>query len=1500
MVVKNNIAGIYTPKLNSIAVTALLGALLLISGVEAATPVGHWKLDQTSGTSVPDVSGNGNTGTVNGTATWVSGILDNAFDADYTDGNDFVSIPNSSSLENVQEGNYTIAAWFKPNSVPPGSGSNFDASYGIVIKEGTHTGLIYSNDQSFQMDHWLSSGAWAGSNTSDTFPPGVFYHVVGVVDRTAGTNKIYVNGVLYNTATFTPGTAAREYGTMRWRIGTARDSTGVYSWPADGTIDDVRIYGEALSDQDVENLYERLEGHWKFDETSGTACLDSSGNDRDAVFDDGSPNRITGIRADALEFDGADDVNTNDGFDLPSVGTIAFWARFAAVPSATQYLLGTFNNFTVTTDASGQIQFMVGSSGSTFSSVANVATAGEWRHVAVTYNSGTNAYEIYVDGTLDSSGTATINDPDTQLLSFATRSGLKSQRFVGAFDDIRIYAQQLSANQVQALYEVAGHWKFDETSGTTAVDSSGNGFDGTYENGSILGDPAVRGSGVTFNSADVDDHVDLPYQVVNGRSSISVSWWMNLDEINRPTIISGANAADDNEFRIYFRNDSAFRIYYSGSFHEVAIDAIPTGKWIHFVVQFNRSTGEIHIHRDGRLVHQSTVSAPGGSFEIDPGGLIVGQEQDSVGGGFESHQIVSGTIDDLWIFGRELNNAEIAELYGLVGHWKFDETSGTTAVDSSLSSFDGSLDNGTQIYQTGVYDRSYGFDGTNDRVTVNEGESLNLRESLTITGWIKSDTSTWNGSGFVMSKLNQFYFESSSGGTSVAATVAFDGGGNLTASYDMTNIEGGTIQQWHHYAAVYDYDAGTLRLYIDGVLRSSNLTTPGRQLVGDTSQIGIGWDTLSSNASSHLDGNADDVRLYNRALSEAEIKELYGLLLHWKLDETSGTTAADASLSGREGTVSGTTSWIDSPRDGGIDLASGAKIEHAGLPEAPENFSIACWARLDSVDTSGAEVVSVGDYLSLRLNGANGSPWGRFYNGSGHSIVSTNSADALRTGWHHYVVSFDHTSRQFKMYIDGKFINSSTQNQTIGWSGLGSAIILGQHGNGNTNYDFDGGIDDVRIFDRAITEEEIASIYGMTGHWTFDEGAGATIADSSLFGNDASFNTGTPTWVDGAFGYALEFDGTNDARTDQFFNPPATGAVSLWIRTDGPTSVRHRPWGVGSDFEMWQDPDGLISMDVGTDGFQGGFITTERFDDDNRWYHIVAQYDSDTDEYKIYMNGQLHKAGTSSWGISKQAANFLTFGTRTGSTQRFVGAIDDFRIFNRKLHTQEIASLYGILGHWKFDETSGTVAVDSSGAGNDGEYVNSPVLGTKSNLNTDLGTAVQLDGTSHIRIPGLLDKPANVTMMGWVHLDAIDSSGAEFLSLGDTFAIRLDSTTDGVHSFGYNGSTWDSSQVPNTIVTGTGWKHIAAVYDDHRNQQVFYINGEEVANNSELDSLVYGSLGSDLLIGKHGDGINNLFLTGRIDDVRVYGRALTPEEIRDNYGQSKLQGIRIIKWVEVR
>lgn len=215
--------------------------------------VGHWKLDEAAGAVASDASGGDHAAILAGGATGGPGRLGGGLLLDGKDAH--AAIPNGGALDRLQAGSYTISAWFKPASRPQGkSPSDNDAFYAIVMKTGLHEGLKYGADQRFAMDHWLADDTGAAAVSGTAFPPGVWYHVAGVVSRPEGLVRVYVNGRQEGTNTWAPATAPRDYGPATWKIGIGAPGAAQFRWAADGTVDDVRLFSRALNINEIKGL----------------------------------------------------------------------------------------------------------------------------------------------------------------------------------------------------------------------------------------------------------------------------------------------------------------------------------------------------------------------------------------------------------------------------------------------------------------------------------------------------------------------------------------------------------------------------------------------------------------------------------------------------------------------------------------------------------------------------------------------------------------------------------------------------------------------------------------------------------------------------------------------------------------------------------------------------------------------------------------------------------------------------------------------------------------------------------------------------------------------------------------------------------------------------------------------------------------------------------------------------------------------------------------------
>ena len=208
-----------------------------------------------------------------------------------------------------------------------------------------------------------------------------------------------------------------------------------------------------------------------------------------------------------------------------------------------------------------------------------------------------------------------------------------------------------------------------------------------------------------------------------------------------------------------------------------------------------------------------------------------------------------------------------------------------------------------------------------------------------------------------------------------------------------------------------------------------------------------------------------------------------GLVLFWRFEETSGTTVADSSGNGHGGSYLGAPlpstmlpplSYPNARSLGFVQTARQA-VTLAGMPAAlkPVNdFSVAFWYRSTRVDTMGAEVLSSGDNWLIRLR-APGIEFGKNTTG-GFSRCNAPAATFLDGMWHH-VAAVINSVDGMRVYYDGNQTCASVDARNVTYN-VGNDFFVGRHGDGETQWDFDGNVDEVRLYNRILSLPEITAL----------------------------------------------------------------------------------------------------------------------------------------------------------------------------------------------------------------------------------------------------------------------------------------------------------------------------------------------------------------------------------------------------------------------------------------
>jgi len=253
-------------------------------------------------------------------------------------------------------------------------------------------------------------------------------------------------------------------------------------------------------------------------------------------------------------------------------------------------------------------------------------------------------------------------------------------------------------------------------------------------------------------------------------------------------------------------------------------------------------------------------------------------------------------ISFVLVLGLVLTSRAEAADPSLVGWWKFDEGSGTIAYDSSSNGNDGTL-NGGPVWVVGKIGGALEFDGADDFVSVPDKPYITFSssDSYTLATWVyvPEVPGGWSG---IVTKGRQSGSDASYYGIWIG-----DNGGTPTWYFGTWPTWGSAVAEtgWYHVAVVQDGAAGTKLLYLNGEVDAQTVAQAGDA----AGNLVIGSDQEPGDC---FAGITDDVRLYSRALTEAEIQQtMIGMPPELASNPSPANEATDVPREGGDGCASG-------------------------------------------------------------------------------------------------------------------------------------------------------------------------------------------------------------------------------------------------------------------------------------------------------------------------------------------------------------------------------------------------------------------------------------------------------------------------------------------------------------------------------------------------------------------------------------------------------------------
>jgi len=688
-----------------------------------------------------------------------------------------------------------------------------------------------------------------------------------------------------------------------------------------------------------------------------------------------------------------------------------------------------------------------------------------------------------------------------------------------------------------------------------------------------------------------------------------------------------------------------------------------------------------------------------------------------------------------------------------------------------------------------------------------------------------------------------------------------------------------------------------------------------------------------------------------------------GLVGWWTMDGANMVSnVKDSSGNGNNGNLVGfgaTSSAVVAGKIGQA-LKFNGSTSYVNVPtiSIPSDITVSAWVFSQNFNQNGMIVEKEPVNTDWELFFDSNLEW---RGGSANAPVSCSNPSNNK--WH--MISATQTGTSVRVYKDGVQCNSGSFTAIQNGA---TAIQIGRY---NSGYYFNGSLDDIRIYNRALSAQEVAQLYNMGGSkmnvsttansnlsgtstavtgtglvtwYTFDgKNMINNVTDSSGNGNNGNlvgFGATSSAVVAGRIGQALKFNGTNQLiRLKTGNGIPAYSSttpysVAFWVKSSVASSAIKMIYAENnptSIFSLFTDTtSGKLTVYIRNVALVAnlGFTDSTKKVVDGTWHHIVWTDSRGT--AALYIDGVKDATNFNYTPNGAMGTTYPSLGGYTSdnidahSLDFFPGSVDDFRIYNRALSAQEIVQLYnmgqskmnvsttansdlaakngGLVGWWTFDGKNMINNVtDSSGNGNNGNLVgfgatSSAVVAGK------LGQGLKFNGsTSHINTSSSafafnFSNPFSISL--WYKTQKVTGVANSFLGnmngslAGYVFGPKTASLCGSNDKLGF--LIWSGNAVgitvctpSNTIVPGNVWHHAVMTYNgnSHASGVHIYVDNVNQTLSTANDTASGSSVSASVL--ELGDDQTGDPFSGSMDDVRIYNRALSAQEVAQLYNMGK-------------
>jgi glucose/arabinose dehydrogenase len=602
---------------------------------------------------------------------------------------------------------------------------------------------------------------------------------------------------------------------------------------------------------------------YAFNEGSGATAADASGNGNGGTLS-GAAWTGTGKFGGALSFDGVNDwvtVNDTPSLDLTNGMTVEAWVqprvlkgswRAVTVKEGAAVVYGLHANAAANRPA-GRVLV----NGASYDARGTPLPANTWSHLAATYDGA--VLRLYVNGS--EVGTRAVSG-SVAASAGALRIGgnsLAAEWFGGVIDEVRIYNRALVPTEIQndmntpigsvpPPNDTTPPSSPTNLAATTAVGSATLGWTASSDNVGVVRYNVHRSTTAGF-APSAANRIAQPTSnsyVDSGLAGGTYYYRVTAEDA------AGNVSAASNEATAVVPSDQA---------PSVSVTAPAGGTTVSGTIDVTASASDdvavlgVRFLLDGAPLGTEDTSAPYSVPWMTTTASNGPHQLTAVARDGAGHQTTSPVVN------VTVSNAAPPPPSGLVAAYSLNSVSGTTVADVSGNGNTGTVSGAAAA--AGKYGGGLSFDGVNDWVTVNDSNSLDLTTGMTLMAWV-------NPSALAGSWRTVVFKEGGAGSIDYSLYAAESTNKPVGQVYvgGEQNVLGTTSlapNVWSHLAVTYD--GATLKLYVNGAVVGSKAVSGA--ITPTTGALRIGGNNIWSE---WFQGLIDEVRIYGRALTQAEIQ----------------------------------------------------------------------------------------------------------------------------------------------------------------------------------------------------------------------------------------------------------------------------------------------------------------------------------------------------------------------------------------------------------------------------------------------------------------------------------------------------------------------------------------------------------------------------------------------------------------------------------------------------